>query len=68
MKSIVFLFLAVLAILLLNVGLSDAHARLIEPAARSSAWRRDGRFPTYYSDNQMSCGGFYVQWTLNGFF
>jgi hypothetical protein len=28
----------------------DAHGRLLEPAARSSAWRTDPSYPTYYND------------------
>lgn len=37
------------------------HGRLDVPPARSSAWREDPiRFPSYYDDNQMYCGGSYV--------
>ena len=42
------------------------HARLLDPPARSSAWRFDARFPIEYNDNQMFCGGFQTQWFKNG--
>ncbi len=44
----------------------NCHARLLVPPARSSAWREDpSRFPAYYDDNSMFCGGFFTQWGQN---
>ncbi len=28
----------------------NAHGRLFDPVARSSAWRKDKSFPAYYND------------------
>ncbi|CAG2226629.1 unnamed protein product [Mytilus edulis] len=42
------------------------HGRLISPPGRSTMWRYGYNTPKNYNDNQMSCGGFYKQWTLNG--
>ena len=47
-----------LTILLVKFDYLVAHGRLIVPPARSSAWREDSkRFPVFYDDNQMYCGG-----------
>lgn len=43
----------------------SCHGRLLNPIARSSAWRVDERFPILYDDHQMYCGGSKVQWTKN---
>ena len=46
---------------------SNGHARLMNPVARTSAWRKwPSMFPAEYSDNQMFCGGVDVQWNQNG--
>ena len=59
--------IACLLMLILQVFESDAHGRLLVPPARSSAWREDpARFPAYYDDAQMFCGGFQKQWGVNG--
>jgi hypothetical protein len=60
--------LAVLIVVLANLIMrSEAHGRLLVPPARSSAWREDpARFPTYFDDAQMFCGGFQTQWGVNG--
>ncbi|XP_069134843.1 uncharacterized protein [Argopecten irradians] len=42
------------------------HGRLLEPPSRASMWRRGFNSPKNYNDNQLFCGGFYHQWTLNG--
>lgn len=42
------------------------HGRLLDPPARSSAWRFDKKFPIEYTDNEMFCGGFQVQYIKNG--
>ena len=49
------------------IARSEAHGRLLVPPARSSAWREDpARFPSYFDDAQMFCGGFQTQWGVNG--
>jgi hypothetical protein len=60
--------LAVSIVVLANLIMrSEAHGRLLVPPARSSAWREDpARFPTYFDDAQMFCGGFQTQWGVNG--
>jgi hypothetical protein len=56
-----------LLLIIFYFDLVNCHGRLLVPPARSSAWREDPiRFPIYYDDNQMFCGGAYVQWTENG--
>ena len=53
-----FLLILKLTVFLNKLGYLNAHGRLIVPPARSSAWREDNkRFPVYYDDNQMYCGG-----------
>jgi hypothetical protein len=45
----------------------NGHARLLKPISRSSAWRQNPiLFPTFYNDNQMSCGGYVTHWLKNG--
>ena len=36
------------------------HARLLEPAGRSSLWRFNYKTPVNYNDNQLFCGGYRV--------
>lgn len=56
---------SILFISCLVAGISG-HGRLLDPPARSSAWREDPvRFPMFYDDNQMFCGGFFTQWTTH---
>ena len=49
----------------------EPHGRLLDPIARSSAWRLlsegklDERFPVDYNDASMFCGGAYQQWDEN---
>ena len=45
---------------------STSHGRLIQPPARSSAWRYGYDTPVDYDDNQLYCGGLQVQWNVNG--
>jgi hypothetical protein len=53
-------------IALLLINMSQAHGRLVDPVARSSAWRKDHtKFPSYYDDNSMNCGGIGIQ-IMNG--
>lgn len=62
MKILIFIGL----FLMLKIVEIKAHGRLLNPPARSSAWREDSvRFPINYDDNQMNCGGFYTQWTVH---
>lgn len=50
-----------------NVNKTEAHGRLLVPPARSTAWREEpNRFPAYYNDMEMFCGGKTVQWQQNG--
>ncbi|CAF0969077.1 unnamed protein product [Brachionus calyciflorus] len=50
----------------INIIGIDCHGRLIDPPARSSAWRENPvSFPYVYYDNQMFCGGFETQWKKN---
>lgn len=47
-------------------SLISGHGRLMDPPARSTAWREDSsRFPAYYNDMEMFCGGKPVQWNEN---
>jgi hypothetical protein len=48
---------------------SVGHGYLADPPARSSAWLFDPDFTSccrYYNHAQMSCGGTYQQWAVNG--
>jgi hypothetical protein len=54
------------ALAFINVNEIDAHGRLMVPPARSTAWREDpNRFPAYYNDMEMFCGGKPTQWQQN---
>ena len=60
--------LAILAVslFLFQIEEVDSHGLLLIPPARSSAWREDpARFPAFYGDNQMFCGGVNTQWGQN---
>lgn len=60
------LFGLVLFVFYLKIKFAKSHGRLLVPPARSSAWREDpNRFPTFYNDNQMFCGGIAIQWLHN---
>lgn len=50
------------------LNLVESHARLMDPIARSSCWRKfPGQCGTpNYEDNQMNCGGYATQWYQNG--
>lgn len=52
---------SIFIIFLVKITLINCHARLLDPPARSSAWRYDSRFPAYYNDNEMFCGGLGIQ-------
>ena len=42
------------------------HGRMIDPPSRNSAWRVGFPNPPHYTDNELNCGGFNVQWKTNG--
>ena len=52
-------------ILLSSVDLVLSHGRLIEPPARTSAWRFGFSTPADYNDHETNCGGFGRQWGKN---
>lgn len=60
-------FLGIFSIFVKVVFIS-CHGRLLDPPARTSAWREDSRFPPFYNDAEMFCGGFDTQWRLNSNF
>ena len=59
-KEILRLFSA-LSLIALVLG----HGRLIDPASRNSAWRFFPNRPIQYTDNELNCGGYNVQWSQN---
>ncbi|KAJ7379975.1 hypothetical protein OS493_012737 [Desmophyllum pertusum] len=59
-KEIVALFVAA-SLITLVLG----HGRLRVPAARNCAWRDFNGRPPQYTDNELNCGGFNVQWSQN---
>ena len=42
-----------------------SHGMLFDPASRNSAWRFFPNRPAQYTDNELNCGGFSVQWSKN---
>ncbi|RWS22379.1 uncharacterized protein B4U80_07789 [Leptotrombidium deliense] len=42
------------------------HGRLIDPPSRSTAWRYGFKTPVNYNDHELFCGGFQIQWNMNG--
>lgn len=47
------------------VTLALGHGMLIDPASRNSAWRFFPNRPAQYTDNELNCGGYSVQWSKN---
>ncbi|XP_061194932.1 serine-rich adhesin for platelets-like [Saccostrea echinata] len=47
------------------VPLINARGRLLEPAQRSSLWRRGFKSPVNRDDDGLNCGGYWRQWQLN---
>lgn len=50
------------------VALVLGHGRMMDPAARNSCWRFSefaGKCPSHFTDNELNCGGFNVQWATN---
>ncbi|XP_076666100.1 uncharacterized protein LOC143367809 [Andrena cerasifolii] len=52
---------------LLAVALQEIHGHgmMMDPVSRSSAWRKGFDVEPNYTDNQLFCGGFSVQWQQN---
>ena len=48
------------------ISLVSGHARLVEPPSRASMWRYGFDTAHDYQDNEGFCGGFFVQWEVNG--
>ncbi|XP_050428452.1 uncharacterized protein LOC126838232 [Adelges cooleyi] len=44
----------------------SGHGRLMEPPSRNSMWRFGFPNPVDYNDNELYCGGYAVQWSVNG--
>jgi hypothetical protein len=59
------IFLLSLSFLLILHYVSS-HGRLLDPIARTSAWRIDKRFKKNFNDAAMFCGGAFMQWEENG--
>ncbi len=58
-------YFALLFILCLHLDGSQGHGRLLEPIARTSAWRIDDRFEKNFNDAAMYCGGAFIQYEQN---
>ncbi|XP_056645605.1 uncharacterized protein LOC130450909 [Diorhabda sublineata] len=48
------------------VAAISGHGMMLIPPGRSSLWRTHPEAPINYNDNEVYCGGAYVQNTLNG--
>ena len=58
--------LLLLSLFFCFIGEVFSHGRLIEPPARTSAWRFGFGTPANYNDHETNCGGFSRQWSKNG--
>lgn len=58
-------FLVAIILLVFQQNQVTGHGRLIDPPARSTAWRFGYDTPVNYDDNQLYCGGKQVQWETN---
>ncbi|XP_068729965.1 uncharacterized protein [Montipora capricornis] len=47
------------------IALVHGHGMMLDPASRNSAWRFFPGRPAQYTDNELNCGGFSVQWDTN---
>ncbi|XP_059144459.1 uncharacterized protein LOC131931647, partial [Physella acuta] len=55
------------AILVTSIpSLTDAHARMLDPPSRMSAYILGFNTPVNFNDHEMFCGGRAVQWQQNG--
>ncbi|KAG8199109.1 hypothetical protein JTE90_016246 [Oedothorax gibbosus] len=59
------MFLWVSVSLLSYLGMVQGHGRLLEPPSRSSMWRFGYDTPPNYDDNELFCGGIFVQSVVN---
>lgn len=51
----------IIIFMLKTLPLVNGHGRLMDPPARSSAWRLGYNTPVNYDDNQLYCGGVQIQ-------
>jgi len=47
------------------IALVLGHGMMLDPASRNSAWRFFPGRPVQYTDNELNCGGYSVQWYQN---
>ena len=47
------------------IALVLGHGMMLDPASRNSAWRFFPNRPKQWTDNELNCGGFSVQWNQN---
>ncbi|XP_023247650.1 uncharacterized protein LOC111643703 [Copidosoma floridanum] len=50
---------------ILHIWNVNAHGKLMDPVGRSSAWRKGFNVTKNFSDNELFCGGFAVQYEKN---
>lgn len=55
-----------LVLVCMMMGVCDAHARLVDPPSRASAWRFGWPTPADFNDNEGYCGGLYHQHHAQG--
>ncbi|XP_033761235.1 uncharacterized protein LOC117343020 [Pecten maximus] len=61
-----YLILCLSVFYVVNMGVVSGHGRLVKPPGRSTMWRYGYNTPPNYNDHQLFCGGFPVQWWMNG--
>ncbi len=67
MKFEIKIIASLIILLSATIDQINCHGRLLEPIARTSAWRKfPATFPAYYDDAQMFCGGVQTLWGQNG--
>uniref|UniRef100_A0A1Q3FMC2 Putative chitin binding domain protein n=1 Tax=Culex tarsalis TaxID=7177 RepID=A0A1Q3FMC2_CULTA len=66
MQEVTFVLVAALAAATLMVPQISGHGMVLDPIARGSRWRCNGKAPRNYDDNGLYCGGYFVQWGTNG--
>ncbi|KAL5020576.1 hypothetical protein ScPMuIL_003468 [Solemya velum] len=52
--------------LLSSIENTESRGRMLEPAQRSSLWRRGYKAPINNDDDGLNCGGMWNQWYVNG--
>lgn len=65
MTSLTFI-LILSCILSISVDRIDGHGMMMDPVSRSSAWRMGFPVAVNYNDNELYCGGYFVQVDQNG--